>query len=125
MIPAGTKSNSESLEVIKDQELHLFVVLCVNALRHPNRFSTDEGQCWHVYNFTTEPIFFTGLASEPGARSMNVSLWGYRDSFISQNWISFTIDFRELLTRDCEPLFMKRFYFRSFMGELSQTNMLF
>ncbi|XP_004070452.1 sortilin [Oryzias latipes] len=66
------------------------------------KFSTDEGQCWHVYNFTTEPIFFTGLASEPGARSMNVSLWGYRDSYISQNWVSFTIDFRDLLTRDCD-----------------------
>ncbi|KAK0146775.1 Sortilin [Merluccius polli] len=65
------------------------------------KFSTDEGQCWSVYNFTNEPIHFTGLASEPGARSMNVSLWGYRDSVISQYWVSFTIDFRELLTRDC------------------------
>lgn len=65
------------------------------------KFSTDEGQCWHEYTFTNEPIYFTGLASEPGARSMNVSLWGYKDSLISQYWISFTIDFRELLTRDC------------------------
>lgn len=65
------------------------------------KFSTDEGQCWHEYNFTTEPIYFTGLASEPGARSMNVSLWGYQDTFLAQYWVSFTIDFRELLTRDC------------------------
>ncbi|CAL8259157.1 unnamed protein product [Gadus morhua 'NCC'] len=65
------------------------------------KFSTDEGQCWGVYNFTNEPIMFTGLASEPGARSMNVSLWGYSDSVFSQYWVSFTIDFRELLTRDC------------------------
>ncbi|XP_047434499.1 sortilin 1b [Mugil cephalus] len=65
------------------------------------KFSTDEGQCWGEYVFTQEPIFFTGLASEPGARSMNVSIWGYRDSLISQNWISITIDFRDLLTRDC------------------------
>uniref|UniRef100_A0A8C6TN51 Sortilin 1b n=1 Tax=Neogobius melanostomus TaxID=47308 RepID=A0A8C6TN51_9GOBI len=72
------------------------------AVEHkPNEFSTDEGQCWHEYNFTKEPIYFTGLASEPGARSMNVSLWGYQDSFLSQFWVSFTIDFRELLTRDC------------------------
>lgn len=42
------------------------------------KFSTDEGQCWRVYNFTKEPIYFTGLASEPGARSMNVSVWGYK-----------------------------------------------
>ncbi|KAG7521388.1 sortilin-like [Solea senegalensis] len=65
------------------------------------KFSTDEGQCWGVYNFTDDPIYFTGLASEPGARSMNVSIWGYRDTFISQYWISITIDFRDLLTRDC------------------------
>lgn len=66
------------------------------------KFSTDEGQCWHVYKFTSEPIYFTGLASEPGARSMNVSIWGYKDSMLSQYWISITIDFRELLTRDCQ-----------------------
>ncbi|XP_043970354.1 LOW QUALITY PROTEIN: sortilin-like [Gambusia affinis] len=65
------------------------------------KFSTDEGQCWSIYTFTNEPIRFTGLASEPGARSMNVSIWGYKDSLITQNWVSFTIDFRELLTRDC------------------------
>ncbi|KAG9270775.1 sortilin-like [Astyanax mexicanus] len=65
------------------------------------KFSTDEGQCWHVYNFTKEPLFFTGLASEPGARSMNVSIWGYRETLITQYWVSITIDFRELLTRDC------------------------
>lgn len=66
------------------------------------RFSTDEGQCWHVFNFTKDPIYFTGLASEPGARSMNVSIWGYQESFLSQYWVSITIDFRELLTRDCK-----------------------
>uniref|UniRef100_A0A0S7F0J0 Sortilin n=1 Tax=Poeciliopsis prolifica TaxID=188132 RepID=A0A0S7F0J0_9TELE len=66
------------------------------------KFSTDEGQCWSIYEFTKEPISFTGLASEPGARSMNVSIWGYKDSLITQNWVSFTIDFRELLTRDCK-----------------------
>ncbi|KAM4610859.1 sortilin 1b [Polymixia lowei] len=69
---------------------------------HQIKFSTDEGQCWGVYNFTKEPIHFTGLASEPGARSMNVSIWGYRESIISQYWVSVTIDFRELLTRDCD-----------------------
>lgn len=33
---------------------------------------------------------------------MNVSIWGYRDSLLSQYWISTTIDFRDLLTRDCD-----------------------
>ncbi|XP_061540775.1 sortilin 1b isoform X1 [Phycodurus eques] len=65
------------------------------------KFSTDEGQCWHMYTFTEEPIFFTGLASEPGARSMNVSIWGYKNNILSQHWISTTIDFRDLLTRNC------------------------
>lgn len=67
-----------------------------------DRFSTDEGQCWGVYNFTDDPVIFTGLASEPGARSMNVSLWGYRSNFFRQYWISFTIDFKDLITRNCE-----------------------
>ncbi|KAG2468694.1 SORT protein, partial [Polypterus senegalus] len=66
------------------------------------KFSTDEGQCWYNYTFTEDPIYFTGLASEPGARSMNVSIWGYRDSMLSQFWVSITIDFKELLTRDCK-----------------------
>ncbi|TWW56570.1 Sortilin Precursor [Takifugu flavidus] len=65
------------------------------------KFSTDEGQCWGVYNFTDDPVIFTGLASEPGARSMNVSLWGYRTSLFHQYWISFTIDFKDLITRNC------------------------
>uniref|UniRef100_A0A8C1VZP8 Sortilin 1a n=1 Tax=Cyprinus carpio TaxID=7962 RepID=A0A8C1VZP8_CYPCA len=66
------------------------------------KFSTDEGQCWHVHNFTDEPMYFTGLASEPGARSMNISLWGYRETVLNQYWVSVTIDFRQLLSRDCQ-----------------------
>uniref|UniRef100_A0A8C2KYR2 Sortilin-like n=1 Tax=Cyprinus carpio TaxID=7962 RepID=A0A8C2KYR2_CYPCA len=65
-------------------------------------FSTDEGQCWHVHNFTDDPMYFTGLASEPGARSMNVSLWGYRETIMNQYWVSVTVDFRQLLSRDCQ-----------------------
>lgn len=64
------------------------------------RFSTDEGQCWHTYNFTNDPLHFSGMDSEPGSRSMNVSVWGYRSDF--SNWVVITIDFRKLLTRDCE-----------------------
>ncbi|MBN3303118.1 SORT1 protein, partial [Amia calva] len=66
------------------------------------KFSTDEGQCWHNYTFTSSPLFFTGLASEPGAHSMNVSIWGYRESLLGQYWVSITIDFNDLLTRDCD-----------------------
>lgn len=66
------------------------------------KFSTDEGQCWYSYNFTDDPIYFTGLASEPGAKSISVSIWGYRETLFSQYWASFTVDFKELLTRNCE-----------------------
>eukprot|EP00062_Callorhinchus_milii_P014248 gi/632963318/ref/XP_007897813.1/ PREDICTED: sortilin [Callorhinchus milii] len=65
------------------------------------KFSIDEGQCWYTYQFIDKPIVFTGLASEPGAKSMNVSIWGYIDFIITQHWVSITIDFEELLTRDC------------------------
>ncbi|MCJ8744221.1 hypothetical protein PDJAM_G00115910 [Pangasius djambal] len=65
------------------------------------KFSTDEGQCWHVYNFTDTPLYFTGLASEPGARSMSLSLWGFRQPVFSQHLVSITIDFHQLLSRDC------------------------
>ncbi|XP_045884987.1 sortilin-like isoform X1 [Micropterus dolomieu] len=75
------------------------------AVEHTNspvnqiKFSTDEGQCWHTYNFTSDPLHFSGMDSEPGSRSMNVSLWGYRNDF--SKWVVITIDFRKLLTRDC------------------------
>uniref|UniRef100_A0A667WGR2 Sortilin 1a n=1 Tax=Myripristis murdjan TaxID=586833 RepID=A0A667WGR2_9TELE len=63
------------------------------------KFSTDEGRCWHVYNFTNNPLHFSGMDSEPGSRSLNVSLWGYRNDF--SKWVVTTIDFRKLLNRDC------------------------
>ncbi|TTB85621.1 Sortilin [Bagarius yarrelli] len=46
------------------------------------KFSTDEGQCWYRYNFTDTPLYFTGLASEPGARSMSLSLWGEEKDYV-------------------------------------------
>ncbi|CAB1425788.1 unnamed protein product [Pleuronectes platessa] len=75
------------------------------AVEHTNspvnqiKFSTDEGQCWHTYNFTSDPLHFSGMDSEPGSRTINVSLWGYRNDF--SKWLVITIDFRKLFTRDC------------------------
>ena len=67
------------------------------------RFSTDEGQCWRVYNFTHQPIFFSGLTSEPGSKTMNISVWGYRPEDDEQPmWVAVTIDFQSLLNRECE-----------------------
>ena len=53
-----------------------------------------------MYNFTSDPLHFSGMDSEPGSRSMNVSLWGYRTDF--SKWEVITIDFGKLLHRDCE-----------------------
>lgn len=39
------------------------------------------------------------MDSEPGSRSMNVSLWGYRNDFTK--WVVFTVDFRRLFTKAC------------------------
>ncbi|XP_027766918.1 sortilin, partial [Empidonax traillii] len=64
-------------------------------------FSPDEGQCWYSHTFSPEPLFFTGLASEPGARSSTVSIWGFRGALPARHWVSYTVDFRELLSRTC------------------------
>uniref|UniRef100_A0A673MGC1 Sortilin-like n=1 Tax=Sinocyclocheilus rhinocerous TaxID=307959 RepID=A0A673MGC1_9TELE len=66
------------------------------------KFSTDEGQCWKVFNFTDHPIFLAGLASEPGTKTMNISIFGYRpDDDDQPMWVAVTIDFEHLLTREC------------------------
>ncbi|KAL0963023.1 hypothetical protein UPYG_G00348590 [Umbra pygmaea] len=66
------------------------------------KFSTDEGQCWKVYNFTEQPIFFAGLASEPGTKTLNISVWGYRPDDNGQPmWVAVTIDLNSILTREC------------------------
>lgn len=67
------------------------------------RFSTDEGQCWKLYNFTEQSFFFAGLASEPGTKAMSVSVWGFRPEEDGQPmWVAVTIDFQSLITRQCK-----------------------
>ncbi|TMS03097.1 Sortilin [Larimichthys crocea] len=62
----------------------------------------DEGRCWKSYNFTEQPFFFAGLASEPGTKAMNVSVWGFRPEDDSQPmWVAVTIDFQSLITKEC------------------------
>ncbi|KAI4897850.1 hypothetical protein NFI96_027496 [Prochilodus magdalenae] len=66
------------------------------------KFSTDEGQCWKTYNFTEQPVFIAGLASEPGTKTLNISVFGYRPEDDDQPmWVAVTIDFEQLLTREC------------------------
>lgn len=74
------------------------------------RFSTDEGQCWKSYNFTEQPFFFAGLASEPGTKALSVSVWGFRPEEDGQPmWVAVTIDFQSLITRECEYLNIQYF----------------
>ncbi|XP_053562736.1 sortilin [Bombina bombina] len=68
------------------------------------KFSTDEGQCWYSYNFSKEPVTFIGLATEPGARSLNVTVWGHQPGLFRNIWKSYTIDFISLLQQNCKDL---------------------
>ncbi|KAK3799662.1 hypothetical protein RRG08_027168 [Elysia crispata] len=69
---------------------------------YPNKvkFSTDEGHCWHVYQFTSDPLKFTGLLTEPGGQSMTFSIWGYhRDT---KKWTVNVIDFSKVVKDQCK-----------------------
>uniref|UniRef100_A0A673H846 Si:dkey-159a18.1 n=1 Tax=Sinocyclocheilus rhinocerous TaxID=307959 RepID=A0A673H846_9TELE len=52
------------------------------------KLSTDEGQCWKIFNFTDHPIFLAGLASEPGTKTMNISIFGFRDEQDYVQWLA-------------------------------------
>ncbi|CAL1538547.1 unnamed protein product [Lymnaea stagnalis] len=64
------------------------------------KFSTDEGNCWHVYKFTDESIKFTGLLTEPGGQSMTVGIWGYTST--TKKWVVNIIDFSNVVTEECK-----------------------
>ncbi|BFZ10688.1 hypothetical protein BsWGS_13727 [Bradybaena similaris] len=64
------------------------------------KFSTDEGNCWHTYNFTSDEIKFTGLLTEPGGKSMTVGLWGYHKD--SKKWTVSVINFSKVVTTECK-----------------------
>ncbi|XP_067683191.1 sortilin-like [Haliotis asinina] len=64
------------------------------------KFSTDEGNCWHDYKFTDQDIIFTGLLTEPGGRSMTISVWGYTNDAHKQ-WVVHVINFADVITRKC------------------------
>ncbi|KAK3544910.1 hypothetical protein QTP86_029247 [Hemibagrus guttatus] len=82
----------------------LIVAVEVRRDRQTNaiKFSTDEGQCWKTYNFTEHPIYFAGLTSEPGTKTLKISVFGYRPDDDDQPlWVAVTIDFEQLLPREC------------------------
>ncbi|KAG7252677.1 hypothetical protein CRUP_005144 [Coryphaenoides rupestris] len=67
---------------------------CGLAVKHSNSPVTRSvstsvlhrrGQCWHVYNFTSEPLHFSAMDSEPDAPAhMNVQPLGLRPTDYSQ-----------------------------------------
>ncbi|XP_060931604.1 sortilin [Limanda limanda] len=87
------------------------------------KFSTDEGQCWKSYNFTEQPFFFAGLASEPGTKAMNVSVWGFRPEADGQPmWVAVTIDFQSVITRECNNLDYEEWLSHSAGGGASERS---
>uniref|UniRef100_UPI00358DE0EF sortilin n=1 Tax=Myxine glutinosa TaxID=7769 RepID=UPI00358DE0EF len=65
------------------------------------KFSLDEGQCWHSYILPNGTMKVMGIYSEPGAHSFCIGLWGYLISSGVNSWVVVTVDFRELLNRQC------------------------
>ncbi|KAL5015049.1 hypothetical protein ScPMuIL_009319 [Solemya velum] len=63
------------------------------------KFSTDEGNCWHEYKYTDEKIVFTGLLTEPGSKSMVISIWGYGE--VDRRWVVFNINFKNVIKEKC------------------------
>lgn len=71
------------------------------------KFSTDEGNCWHTYKYTDEKIVFTGLLTEPGSKSMVISIWGYGED--DRKWVVFNINFKNVIKGKCKCIFFKHF----------------
>ncbi|KAG7269992.1 hypothetical protein CRUP_027544 [Coryphaenoides rupestris] len=95
----------------------------VPSIPQRQQFSTDEGQCWKAYNFTEHPLFFAGLTSEPGTKAMNVSVWGYRPEDDEQPmWVAVTIDFKSILTRQCNDRDYEDWLAHSTEGGDPETN---
>ncbi|CAH1783310.1 unnamed protein product [Owenia fusiformis] len=63
------------------------------------KFSTDEGRCWHEYEFTKENIVFTGLLTEPGNKAMSVGIWGFGE--LDRKWRVHVVDFTKVIKDSC------------------------
>ena len=65
-----------------------------------HRFSVNQGRCWFKYRFTEREFHMTGLVTEPGAKTMRFSLWGF--SLPANEWQVITVDFHNVLKQACE-----------------------
>ena len=66
----------------------------------------NEGLCWFKYRFTKHDFHVTGLVTEPGAKTMRFSIWGYTLPLpeSSPEWEVITVDFEKVLTRRCKSV---------------------
>ncbi len=85
---------------IVDQGGLLVAVSTANNTTDTIKYSTDLGQTWDSYKFTSEAFIITGLLTEPGNRAMSVAVWGY--TMPDRTWKAHTFNFTTLLSRQCE-----------------------
>lgn len=63
-------------------------------------YSVNEGRCWFKYEFTEHEFHVAGLVTEPGAKTMRFSMWGF--TFPSREWQVITVNFGKVLGRNCQ-----------------------
>ncbi|CAM9899617.1 unnamed protein product [Lampetra fluviatilis] len=78
----------------------LLVAVPYAATVNTARFSLDGGQCWGSVVFSPEPLALERLLTEPGARSLSVSVLARR-LHPAPRLLLTTVDFSQLLQRDC------------------------
>ena len=60
----------------------------------------NEGRCWFKYPFTQHEFHVAGLVTEPGAKTMRFSMWGF--TLPHREWQVITVDFEKVLKRVCK-----------------------
>uniref|UniRef100_A0A8D1MJL1 Sortilin n=1 Tax=Sus scrofa TaxID=9823 RepID=A0A8D1MJL1_PIG len=61
----------------------------------------DSGGIIVAIEHSSHPINVIKFSTDE-ARSMNISIWGFTESFLTRQWVSYTIDFKDILERNCE-----------------------
>ena len=81
---------------------HGGLLVAIPAVPDPKiiKFSTDEGRCWHSFNFTDQDLVVTGLLTEPGNRAMSVGIWGFGKE--DRVWRVHVLNFTKIIKRPCE-----------------------
>ncbi|CAD5115363.1 DgyrCDS4342 [Dimorphilus gyrociliatus] len=86
----------------------LLVAIPKDGVSKTLKFSTDEGNCWIDYKFTTKEIIVTGLLTEPGNKVMTVSIWGYTED--THEWNIIVVDFEAVIKEQCKQTDYEEFH---------------